>query len=90
VNENKVLSKQKWNSALSQSKENFVDIKEKVQTSVKLLASLTSLVLHTSIASSLGLNLQMTYEDSKEKEASEELLGVTPLMDMLSPLKEKN
>ncbi len=90
MNENKVLSKQKWNSALSQSKENFVDIKEKVQTSVKLLASLTSLVLHTSIASSLGLNLQMTYEDSKEKEASEELLGVTPLMDMLSPLKEKN
>jgi hypothetical protein len=57
MKEKKVPSKRNQNFALSQSKENSIDINEKVQIGVKLLAFLTSLVLHTSMASSSRLNL---------------------------------
>jgi hypothetical protein len=57
MKEKKVLSKRKKYFAFSQSKENSIDIKVKVQTSAKLLTFLTSLVLHTSMASSLTLKL---------------------------------
>jgi hypothetical protein len=67
---------------LFQNKENSINIKVRFKR-VKLLAFLTSLVLHTS-----RLNLQAIGEDGKEREVSEELLGVAPPMDMLSPLKK--
>ncbi len=58
-----------------------------MQDGVELLASLTSLVLHTSTASSLGLNLPAINVDNTDREASEELLSVTPHVDTLNPLK---
>jgi hypothetical protein len=57
MKEKRVSSKQKKNSALFQSKENSADIEKDVQANGELSTSLISLIPHTSITSSSGLNL---------------------------------
>jgi hypothetical protein len=61
------------NSTLPQSEGNDANNEEEAKVGREFLVTLTSLILHTSIASSLGLNLKGPDEYDKEKEASEKL-----------------